>query len=33
MVEQKYIGVVTSVNSGIISILMDPKTTFSQTGD
>ncbi|MCX6121853.1 MAG: ATP-binding protein [Ignavibacteriales bacterium] len=27
MVEQKYIGVVASVNSGIISILVDPKTT------
>ena len=27
MVEQKYIGVVASVNSGTISILLDPKTT------
>lgn len=27
MVEQKYIGVVASVNSGMISILLDPKIT------
>jgi len=27
MVEQKYIGVVANVNSGLVSILLDPKTT------